>query len=251
MQIVAIIPARGGSKGIPMKNIVPLHGVPLIVWSIRIALESTLINRVVVSTDCKKIAKIAREAGAEVPFIRPAAFAQDLSTDYEFLKHYLDWSPHPLGATLLVQLRPTYPKRTVAVVDDCIRTMLENLENYDSLRTVIPFSKSPFKMYTVETETEATETKAAETKILKPLFQEWKDLREPYNLPRQVLPQTYLHNGYLDIIKSETILQSGSVTGERIYPYITDKRNWHYIDYPEDLQNCADSDNMESPGGRM
>lgn len=228
MLIHSIIPARCGSKEFPDKNIKLLNGKPLIVHTIEQSLNSRYINKTIVTTDSKKYALIAKKAGASVPFIRPKEISQDLSLDFEFMQHYL----HYLKQTglnypdLIVQLRPTYPLRTTQLIDDCIELFIkeENWIKYDSLRTVIPFEKSPFKMYILESNND----------LLTPLFKEWKNINEPYNMPRQLLPQCYLHNGCVDIVKTSTIL-NGSISGNKIMPYIMAKNETYDIDTENDF----------------
>ena len=108
-KIIALIPARGGSKSIPRKNIYPVAGKPLIAHSIRQALESKYISRVIVSTDDEEIADVSRQWGAEVPFMRPAEFSQDQSLDIEVFDHALRWlkKNEAYEPELVVHLRPT------------------------------------------------------------------------------------------------------------------------------------------------
>lgn len=233
MYILAIIPARGGSKSIPRKNIKDFCGYPLIYWSIKQAKESKHITRIIVSTDDEEIKEISLKYGAEVPFLRPKSISDDLSTDYEFMEHCLTWlskNENNQLPDLIVQLRPTYPTRKVSKIDECIEIMINNL-NYDSLRSVIAFDKSPYKMYRVI------------NNALKPLFEECDQLNEPYNRCRQELPQTYLHNGYIDIIKTDTIIQKKSITGYPIYPYIMNKEEYHDIDTINDWNNAEKINN--------
>ncbi len=114
MKILAIIPARGGSKGLKNKNILPLLGHPLIAYSIKASLDSKRINRVIVSTDSKEIAVVAKQYGAEVPFMRPAEIAQDMSTDMEMFLHALGWlkKNEDYVPDIIVHLRPTSPVRS-------------------------------------------------------------------------------------------------------------------------------------------
>lgn len=212
MLIHAIIPARYGSKSIPKKNIKIYKDKPLLVHSIKQALKSRHIDRVIVSTDSDEIRKIAIENGAEAPFLRPELISGDYSLDIECFQHYLDWLKYVRGKKpdILVHLRPTYPERDVDFLDKCIRRFLNKYLEYDSLRTVIKMEKSPFKMYTI------TKNK------LNPLFTEYKDMKEPYNSVRQLLPDCYLHNGCIDIVKSK-IVEKGSMTGENILPVIMDE----------------------------
>lgn len=126
--ILGLIPARGGSKGIPKKNIKEIHGKPLIVWSIEKALASERIDRVVVSTDDDEIARIAKEAGAEV-LMRPAELATDTASTQDVMCHALQHYP----ADILVLLQPTSPYRTEGLIDECICEFCQN--DYDSLAT--------------------------------------------------------------------------------------------------------------------
>jgi len=242
--IHALIPARGGSKGIKRKNIRLFRGEPLIAHSIRLGLASKYISRVVVTTDDEEIAEVARKYGADVPFLRPKEISGDLSTDYEFFAHYIAWLRKKEFENnegddtweipdLLMQLRPTFPLRTVELLNDTIEQFIkpEVYNRYYSLRTVIPIDKSPFKMYRLsEIEPE-----------LIPIYQPKKDEIteqgneiEFHNMPRQILPQCYLHNGCIDIVKRDTIELFGSVSGFRIYPYIMDKTANGDIDTEED-----------------
>jgi N-acylneuraminate cytidylyltransferase len=223
MYILAIIPARGGSKGIPRKNIKPFNSKPLIYWSIDQAKRSKYITRIIISTDDDEIKNIGLKYGAEVPFLRPTDISDDLSTDYEFMDHCINWlkTNEKKLPDLIIQLRPTYPTRSVKIIDKCIEKLI-NVRNYDSLRTVIPFEKSPYKMYRINNNT------------LNPLFEEVNGLKEPYNRCRQELPQTYLHNGYVDIIWTKTIIEKRSITGNKIYPYIMSGNEYHDIDTYDD-----------------
>lgn len=224
MNILCIIPARSGSKGIPHKNIKNLCGKPLLSWSIEQAQKSKYKMRIIVSTDCEKYAELAREYGAETPFLRPKDISQDLSTDYEFIIHAIEeLKKENYVPDFIVQLRPTYPTRKVETLDKTIKLFIENRDKYDSLRTVIPFDKSPYKMYRIE------------DNELKPLFREISGIIEPYNQCRQNLPETYLHNGYIDILNTNIVL-NGRISGERIYPFLMCKNEYHDIDYEEDFK---------------
>lgn len=232
MIVTGLIPARGGSKSIPKKNIKMYKNKPLIEWSIMHALESKYINNVIVSTDCEEIATIARKAGAIVPYLRPKDISEDTSTDFEFFLHYLKWlnlndKKYP---DIIVHLRPTYPNRKVEIIDKSIEVFLENINNYDSLRSVIPVDKTPYKMYTIN------------NNILRPLFRELHgEVCEPYNMPRQILPKTFVHNGYIDITKPSTILELESVSGNKIYPFIMNDNDTHDIDTEKDWEKSEKS----------
>ena len=137
MDILGIIPARGGSKGIPGKNIKMIAGKPLIEWTIEAAKKSKLLTRVIVSTDDEKIAEVAKQYGAEVPFLRPKDIAQDLSTDVEFLIHALDWLKANQGyePEIIVRLPPTSPLRTAAHIDEGIKKLMDTPEA-DAVRPI-------------------------------------------------------------------------------------------------------------------
>lgn len=220
--ITAIIPARGGSKRIHKKNIKMYCDKPLIYYSIELAIKSKHITNVVVSTDDENIAEVARKYGAHVPFLRPAEISGDLSTDFEFMNHYIEWAKQNNQLPeMLVQLRPTYPNRSVEIVDSCIEKLLNNRE-YNSLRTVIPNGyKTPYKMYKI----------SLPKNNLEPII---STNNNSHNMPDQLLPKTYIHNGYVDCIWTRTIL-NGSVTGDNIFPYILDKSEIHDIDIVEDF----------------
>lgn len=290
LNIHAIIPARGGSKGIPRKNIINYKGKPLIAHTIELALKCPHINRVIVSTDDEEIAEISKQYGADVPFLRPKHLAGDYSRDIEFLLHYLNYLQTDLqkkvkytennkikeddneNLTLeiyknipdfIVQLRPTSPDRSLDELNDIIETYAKEdvFENYDSLRTVVPVKKSPFKMYLVETEDDfeleselldQQEQQQEQSppqilnkpKYLKPLFDSCYNQKEhlivdyPYNAPRQILPQCYLHDGYVDIVKTLSLFKNKkSESGDKIYPYIRNitPKEIRDIDTPEDL----------------
>ena len=227
MNILALIPARSGSKGIPHKNIKNFKNKPLLTWSIEQAKSSKYINRIIVSTDSEEYAKIANQYGAETPFLRPKEISGDLSTDKEFIKHAVKWlrENENYKPELIVQLRPTYPTRKVNIIDETIKIMMDE-KRYDSLRTVIPFNKSPFKMYRIIKER------------LIPLHQSVDKKLEPYNLCRQALPDTYLHNGYIDIIRTHSLILRNSITGYRIYPYVMNQDEYHDIDNLEDWEKA-------------
>lgn len=211
MEVLAIIPARGGSKGLPNKNILPLAGHPLIAYSVKAALDSPAITRTIVSTDSAEIARVAAEYGAEVPFMRPTELAQDLSTDLEVFVHALAWLRDHEGYVpdLVVQLRPTSPVRQVAVIEACIKRVIDS--DADSLRIVTPAPVTPYKMWRI----------SAQTEPMTPLLAV-EGLREPYNQPRQILPPVYWQIGTLDVIRTRVILEQGTMSGNKIMPYVVE-----------------------------
>lgn len=221
-EFVAIIPARGGSKGIPRKNIINISGFPLIAYTIVAAKLSKFIDRVVVSTDDNEIAKIALQFGAEIPFLRPKKYATSKSTDLEFVQHALNWFQENEGNApdYLVHLRPTTPLRDPVVIDKAIKIMLED-QQATALRSGYEIRESPYKLLKIE------------KGFFKGLFPD--DPRpEYYNLPRQSFPSVYQPNGYVDILKSNYILNSGRLHGDKIIGFIT--KDVGELDKMEDLK---------------
>jgi len=232
-KILTIIPARSGSKGVSRKNIKELNGKPLLAWSIEQSKETKYYKKgnmkVVVSTDSEEYKQIALKWGAEVPFLRPKEISQDLSTDYEFISHAINWLKinEKYIPDLILHLRPTQPHRKVEDIDKCLKIFIENINDFDSLRTVIPFEKSPYKMYTIQNNT------------LNPLFNEVNSIKEPFNQCRQILPKAYLHNGYIDIYKT-SVIKNGILSGKKIYPYIMSKKDTIDIDTGEDWKKAEE-----------
>lgn len=230
MYIVSLIPARSGSKGIKNKNIKELDGIPLIAYSIITSLNCPYIDKTIVTTDCPQIAKVSKKYGAEVPFLRPKNISEDSSTDYEFFKHYIEHEKNNGNKIpdLIVQLRPTCPTRTVNELNSSIKMMLDSYDDYDCLRSVVECKKSPYKMYRFK------------DNRLVPLFEEVDGIEKPYNRGRQELPKTYVHNGYIDIVKSKCITEHKSVTGDRIMSFIMDDNDTHDLDTIEDWKKLEE-----------
>jgi CMP-N,N'-diacetyllegionaminic acid synthase len=221
-EILALIPARGGSKSIPRKNILPLAGKPLIAYSIEQARAAQHITRVIVSTDDEEIARVAREHGAEVPFMRPSEFAQDLSPDIDVFRHTLIWLRHHEAYVpeLVVHLRATGPVRRVELIDEAIERMVAHPEA-DSLRSISSPIQTPYKMWRIE------------EGYLQPLMTV-DGLVESYCMPRQMLPPVYWQNGYVDIVRARIVLEQGLMCGHTILPFITNEPMLE-IDYAESL----------------
>ena len=228
-EVLALIPARGGSKGIPRKNIRDFAGAPLIAYSIAAGLQAQHVTRVIVSTDDEEIAAVARQWGAETPFLRPTELAQDDITDLPVFQQALAWlaeyeAYHP---EFVVQLRPTSPIRPVGLIDDAIELLLTNPQA-DCVRGVVPSGQNPFKMWQIEPDSHQ----------LKPLLS-LPNVKEPYNAPRQELPKTYWQTGHIDVIRTSTILEKGSLTGDVILPILIDPRYTVDIDTPSDMVRYA------------
>ncbi len=210
---MAIIPARGGSKSIPRKNILPLAGFPLVAYSIAAGLQAESVSRVIVSTDDPEIASISREYGAETPFLRPDEFSQDQTLDLPVFEHALGWLAENEGyrPEVVIHLRPTSPVRPPTLVDEAVRLLLDD-PAADSVRGVVPSGQNPYKMWRF----------AGDGQMLPLLGVE--GILEAYNAPRQALPATYWQTGHIDAIRVRTILEKGSLSGERILPLVMDAR---------------------------
>ncbi len=127
MKVITIIPARGGSKSIPMKNIQKIKNKPLVAYSIEYSLKSKSISKTIVSTDSTEIAEISRQYGADIPFIRPSEFAEDNSKDFEFMRHAHDYfEGKGEKYDLYVLLRPTSPMRPKGLIEKAIQIFKSN-----------------------------------------------------------------------------------------------------------------------------
>ena len=209
--IVAIIPARGGSKGIPRKNIRLFAGYPLIAYSIAAAIQAESAIRVIVSTDDQEIAEVARHFGAETPFLRPAELAADSTTDLPVFQHALHWlteheNYHP---EMVLHLHATSPVRPRGFVDLAVRRLQEN-PDVECVRSVVSPGQNPYKMWRID----------PQTGRMIPLLTV-PGITEPYNTPRQLLPAVYLQTGHVNAIRPAAILQ-GSMTGTSILPLMVD-----------------------------
>ena len=222
-KVLGLIPARGGSKGIPRKNIKLLNDLPLISYSIASGLESDHITRLVVSTDDEEIAKISKNYGAEVPFLRPKELAKDDILDFPVIEHSLNWLEQNEGyiPDFVVQLRPTSPLRPKGLIDKAINLIINDI-NADSIRSVTHPYENPYKMW------------KKNDKYLSPLID--STLNEPYNMPRQDLPVSYWQTGHIDVIKLDTIKQKKSLSGDKILPIIIESEFCIDIDNEEDLK---------------
>jgi CMP-N,N'-diacetyllegionaminic acid synthase len=205
MSIIAIIPARSGSKGVPGKNIKLLGGIPLFAFSIIAAKMMSSVSRVIVSTDSEEYAQIAKDYGAEVPFLRPNEISGDKSTDFDLFLHVLNWfkENEDIIPDFLLHLRPTTPLRDPKIMDEAVKLFLENNEKASSLRSGHIAPESPYKWF------------------LKDQDNYFVGLRddltpEKVNLPRQSFPSVYIPDGYIDILKSSVIFNTGTLHGDKM-----------------------------------
>lgn len=207
--VVALIPARAGSKGVSHKNIKNLGGHPLIEWSIKACLKSGLIDRVIVSTDSQEYADLAVKLGAEAPFLRPVAISGDRSTDYDFVVHALDWFAANGGEPeLLAHIRPTTPYRAPALIDEAINAF-RNEPKATALRSVHEMSESAYKTFEIAPAGQLKRLGADSTAL------------DAANNARQQFPATYQANGYVDVLSSCFVRSHGLIHGDWVMPFIT------------------------------
>ncbi len=224
MSVLAIIPARGGSKGIKRKNLTEVDGLPLIAHSIKHALAAKEVTRVIVSSEDAEIQEVSKYFGAEVPFSRPLEFAQDGTLDLPVFKHCLDYLRQEEGyiPELVVHLRPTAPYRKPLWIDEAVR-LLRAEPKADSVRSVSEPEKHPYRMFTLN-----------EEGFLDAIMKHQHPL--PYLLRRQDLPKIYFYNCVIDVTKPDTILKQESMTGAHILPYLMQASDVLDIDTPHDLE---------------
>lgn len=208
--IVAIIPARSGSKGVADKNIKLLADRPLLAYSIAAARASKNIDRTIVSTDSDTYAIIAREYGADVPFLRPTEISRDNSTDYEFIRHAIDWIKENEGQSVdyLVLLRPTTPLREARHIENAIDLIKANPQA-TGLRSVHEMSESAYKS--------VFEIESGQLRC----FASGSSDMDAVNLPRQSFKKTFVANGYVDIIDCAFVNSRKRLFGDQVIAYIT------------------------------
>ncbi|MGE3274277.1 MAG: acylneuraminate cytidylyltransferase family protein [Vicinamibacterales bacterium] len=209
--VVALIPARMGSKRVPGKNIRALGGHPLLAYTIAPALASGVFTRVIVSTDSEEIAAIARHYGAEVPFLRPAAFAGDTSPDIEWVEHTLATLGEAGGVPdAFSLLRPTSPFRTPDTIRRAWQAFVDD-PRADSLRAVEKCTQHPGKMWVVR------------GNRLLPLLP-FGPAEQPWHSSQyQSLPPVYVQNASLEIAWTRIVFDGRTIAGETILPFLTDE----------------------------
>ena len=226
MKNIALIPARSGSKGVKDKNIKILEGFPLLAYSIAAAKMTQGIDRVIVTTDSKKYADIAKKYGAEIPFLRPKLISKNKSSDLEFFEHCIEWLivNENYVPDNIIHLRPTTPIRDPELVSEAINILSLN-KNATSLRSGHKAPESPFKWF------------------LKDENNFFKGLKEGLtpdmvNMPRQGFPDVFIPDGYVDIIKPNVIKETGTLHGQNMLIFesprsfeIDEKEDFDYINF--------------------
>ncbi|MFJ8064179.1 cytidylyltransferase domain-containing protein [Psychrobacillus sp. NPDC096426] len=214
---LAIIPARGGSKGVPRKNIKELAGKPLIAWTIEEAKKSKFIDRVILSSEDHEIIEIAKQYGCEVPFTRPVDLAQDETPGIAPVLHAMKECP---GYDFVVLLQPTSPLRTVEDIDGAIETLFE--KEADFCVSVTEPNQSPYWMYSLNV-----------NGTMKPLIKQ-----ENFALRRQDLPKAYSLNGAFYMAKTEQLKVTKSFLTDDTVGYVMPRKRSFDIDTEEDFFLC-------------
>jgi CMP-N-acetylneuraminic acid synthetase len=216
MNILAVVPARSGSKGIVDKNIKLLNGRPLLFWIISNALKSKYITRIICSTDSNDYAKIAIDCGAEVPFLRPKDISTDSSIDIEVLTHAVNALNDKEGyiPDVILRLPPTSPFLSHVSIDSAIEKLLST-KNVDSVRAITKVDKHPFKMWKFDIN---------KTFIMPFIDASIYGYKEAFNMGRQNLPEIYIQTGGMEVLKYETLIKKGSMSGEIIMPFIIENK---------------------------
>jgi len=214
LRVLAVIPARGGSKGIPNKNILPLAGRPLIAWSVSAARESGCVDRVVVSTDSQVIADLARECGAEVPFLRPPELARDDTPTTDSVRHAVCWldEHQDYRPDAVVILQPTCPLRTPDDIRQSVALFCE--KQAQSVVAICEAKPHPLWMKQVEADGRLTS-----------FLPGWEHATR-----RQGLPHVYALNGALYLVASDILVEQNTVYPDRTFAYIMPKERSLDID---------------------
>jgi len=218
-KILVIIPARGGSKGLPRKNIKLLNGKPLISYTIQAAKKSKFVDRVIVSTDDLEIAQISKDCGAEVPFIRPDELSGDNSSTVEALKHAVVWLKENEGykPDLICVLQCTSPLRSSKDIDGTIQKLFET--DKDAAVSVCEVEVNPYW------------TNIFDGDKLEYFIPEGKNI-----VRRQELPKIYRLNGAVYLIKTEVFLEKGTLEPDNITGYIMN--NSDSVDIDDEIDFC-------------
>ena len=206
MRAIGVIPARGGSKGVPRKNIVPLLGKPLVAYTIEAALASQLLTDVVVSTEDKEIAQVCRELGAPVPFMRPAELATDTAPSLPVVQHAVremeERTSRPYD--VIIKLQPTTPLRLATDIDAGIQLLLDT--GADSVISVADVGGyHPLRMKRI----------VGENILINYVDQGYEDMR-----PRQQLPPVYVRSGDLYIARRNVVMEQNTMVGRDCRAYV-------------------------------
>ena len=205
MKVLAIIPARGGSKGIPLKNIKKLNGKPLIEYTIDVAKRSRSLDRIIVSTDNEKIAALAKKNGAEAPFTRPKRISSSQSTQFQVIKHTLDYlQTEGYSPDVVVLLQPTSPFRTTKIIDDSIKELIRSKAT--CVVSVMPIKQHPYVSFWIK------------KGMLKPFKKDFHNYGT-----RQTRSHLYYPTGSVYTFLAKNMSQYKSIYGPKMKPIVEDE----------------------------
>ncbi len=219
LKVLGLITARGGSKGIPGKNIKPLAGKPLLVYTAEAALAATRLVKVILSTDDEAIAAVGRKAGLDVPFLRPAELAEDATPTLPVVQHALEWcEKHGEKFDAVCLLQPTSPLRTPETIDACIE--LFEKSGADAVVTILPVPDeyNPHWVY---------------FKGVDGFLQ--LSTGESAPIPRrQALPPAFHREGSVYVTRRDVVMEQGSLYGQKVVGYLVEADQSVNLDTPAD-----------------
>jgi len=227
MDILGVIPIRGGSVGIPKKNIYPILGKPLVYYTIAEARKSKLITRLIIYTGHPDMLEIAKKYDVEVPVIEPEETCNDILIFQHVLKELErkeNYKPE-----IIVHLRATSPLRRATDIDKAIQLLIDN-PDADSIRGVCDTEESPFKMYVLD-----KEGKFLQPFLIEKHFDFMKNFPDPNAVGRQNFPRVLKPSSQIDVTKRKTILEMNSMVGNKVLPYFVDRRIETDIDTLDDV----------------
>ncbi|KKR46257.1 MAG: hypothetical protein UT90_C0013G0010 [Parcubacteria group bacterium GW2011_GWA1_40_21] len=232
MKIIAIIPARGGSKSVPRKNILPILGKPLIAYTIETALKTKKINRVIVVTDDDEITEISKKYGAELPFREPDELAADNIHDLPVFQYTLRWlkDNEKYSPDLVVHLWATCPYRNPKDIDLAIDMLIKDFQA-DSVRGVTIPPVSPFRMWRRD------KGKYLSYFMDKEFPEFCRNRPDPHQAQRQILPEVVAQSEYLAVIRRE-VIENGSISGKNIIPFFHDSETYVEINAFKDFREA-------------
>ena len=227
-QFIGIIPARGGSKGIPRKNLIDLGGYPLIAWSIIRALQSNYLDRLIISSEDIEILKIAEKYGCEVPFVRPQKYASDTASSVDVVLHALNKTSFISEDKYFVLLQPTSPFRKTETIDTAIKFTVDHLFNY--VMSVSELDISPYHIYTKK-----------DNYLVEPIYN-----KKTSSTRRQDLPKALTSNGVLYIMQTSHFFKVNSFRPTEIRCFETSPDESLDIDTFLDLENARNRVKIEN-----
>ena len=219
MEILGIITARGGSKGIPKKNLRKVSGIPLIEYTIKAAKKSKKITRLIASTDSQKIIKLAKKLKVEVPFRRPAKYSRDNSSSFDVINHALQFlkNTENYSPDIVIILQPTSPLRDPSNIDKSVELLINSKSS--SILGVFPMKQNPFMAFLLD-----------KNKFLIPYKKEFNKYSQ-----RQKLPSFFYPTGSLYTFWTKTFLNHRNIYGNKIKPLVVSKEESIDVDDPFDL----------------